>query len=63
MKNSGISGRNTMKNKEIAEIFRLKALRRKELARLPFEKKIEILISLQEMAQGIKSLPGRLWKI
>jgi len=35
-------------------IFRAKSLRRKELARLPFKKKIEILIELQIMAKGVK---------
>ena len=52
-----------MKNKEIAEIFRLKALRRKELAKLPFEEKIKILLKLQKIAQAIRVPPFKSWKI
>lgn len=40
--------------KKIEKIFRTKDLRRRQLAKLPFEKKIEILVKLQEMAKGIK---------
>jgi len=40
--------------KKIEKIFSAKDLRRKQLAKLPFEKKIEILVRLQEMAKGIK---------
>jgi hypothetical protein len=42
------------KVKKIEKIFRAKDLRRRQLAKLPFEKKIEILVKLQEMAKGIK---------
>jgi len=41
-------------DKVMENIFRAKSLRRKELARLPFKKKIEILIELQIMAKGVK---------
>ena len=41
-------------DKVVENIFRAKSLRRKELARLPFKKKIEILIELQKMAKGVK---------
>jgi len=41
-------------DKVVENIFRAKNLRRKELARLPFKKKIEILIELQKMAKGVK---------
>ena len=40
--------------KKIEKIFSTKALKRKQLAKLPFEKKIEVLVRLQEMAKGIK---------
>jgi len=42
--------------KKIENIFSTKDLRRKQLAKLPFKKKIEILVRLQEMAKGIKSM-------
>jgi hypothetical protein len=45
------------KNEVLRNIFRAKGLRRKELSKLPFEKKIEILIQLQKMAKGVKR-PG-----
>jgi len=40
------------KNEVLRDILRAKSLRRKELSKLPFEKKIEILIQLQKMAKG-----------
>ncbi len=54
-------------NEDIKKIIRGKKLRRKELSRLPFKDKIDILIHLQQMAQGIKK-PGKeknraVWKI
>ena len=39
---------------KVERIIRAKTLRRKELAKLPFEKKIEVLVRLQKMAKGIK---------
>jgi len=39
---------------KIERIIRAKTLRRKELAKLPFEKKIEVLVKLQKIAKGIK---------
>ena len=45
------------KNEVMRNIFRAKSLRREELSKLPFEKKIEILIQLQKMAKGVKR-PG-----
>ena len=39
---------------KIERIIRAKTLRRKELAKLPFEKKIEVLVRLQKIAKGIK---------
>lgn len=42
------------KDGTLERIFRAKRLRRKELSRLPFRQKIEILVQLQKMAKGIK---------
>ena len=42
------------KNDVLRNISRAKGLRRKELSKLPFDKKIEILIQLQKMAKGVK---------
>jgi hypothetical protein len=47
------------KNEVMRNIFRAKSLRRKELSKLPFEKKIEILIQLQKMAKGVKKHGGK----
>lgn len=44
----------THRVEKIERIIRAKTLRGKELAKLPFEKKIEVLVRLQKMAQGIK---------
>jgi hypothetical protein len=43
-----------MKNKAAEDIFRKKRKRRRRLARLPFEKKIEIVVELQKMAAPIR---------
>jgi len=45
------------KNEVLRNIFREKSLRRKELSKMPFKKKIEILLQLQKMAKGVKR-PG-----
>jgi len=42
------------KDETLQRIFRAKRLRRKELSRLPFKKKIEILVQLQTMAKGVE---------
>jgi len=47
------------KNEVLRDIFRAKSLRRKELSKLPFEKKIEILIQLQKMARGANRPGGK----
>jgi hypothetical protein len=58
-----------MKNRvnAIEKLRRIKSLRRKELAKLPFETKIEVLVKLQKMAQGIKRKGGEgiktVWQI
>ena len=53
--------------KVIERIFRAKTLRRSELAKLPFKKKIEVLVKLQKMTQGIKTKgrkgEGIVWQI
>jgi len=55
------------KNDVLRNIFREKNLRRKELSRIPFEKKIEILVQLQKMAKGVKRPGGKkdriVWEI
>lgn len=54
-------------SKEIERLFREKARRRKELARLPFEKKILILLELQKIARdlgvGPKKASRFVWEI
>jgi hypothetical protein len=47
-----------------ARIFRQKRARRAQLAGLPFEKKIEIVVELQKMAKGIgKNARRAVWPI
>ncbi len=49
------------------ELFEGKERYHKDLARLPFEEKIEILVKLQKMANELRNLKGqkerRVWKI
>jgi len=49
------------------EILTAKALRRKQLAKLPFREKIKLLVRLQQMAAGVKKpgdeRPKRVWMI
>ena len=40
-------------------IFEKKRARRRQLAKLPFEKKIEIVVELQKAAAGIRGDPRR----
>jgi hypothetical protein len=50
--------------KAAERIFRHKRERRSQLARLPFEKKIEILVELQKLARGIpKHADKPIWRI
>lgn len=55
-----------MENK-IKELFRAKEFFHKELAKIPFEKKIEILVKLQKIANDIRSVNGekkrKVWRI
>jgi len=43
-----------MINKSAERVFEKKRQRRRHLAKLPFEKKIEIIVELQRVAAGIK---------
>ena len=49
-----------MKNKAAEIVFRKKRERRRQLARLPFEKKIEIVAELQKTAAAIRKDPRRI---
>lgn len=46
------------KDVDISELLEKKAARRRRLARLPFEEKIEIVRRLQELSKAIKSSRG-----
>jgi len=48
-----------MESKSAKTVFEKKRERRRELARLPFEKKIEIVVELQKAAAGIRIGAGR----
>ncbi|MDI6850172.1 MAG: hypothetical protein QME69_10335 [Candidatus Saccharicenans sp.] len=56
-----------MKNdmaKLAADIFEKKRRRRRQLARLPFEKKIEIVVELQKVAASIRGdNRGKIWPL
>jgi hypothetical protein len=54
-----------MMKSEAAEIvFQKKRERRRQLAKLPFEKKIEIVVELQKTAAAIRKDPRRIvWPI
>ena len=53
-----------MKNKAAERIFRQKRDRRRQLAKLPFEKKIEIVVELQKTAAAIRKDSRRIvWPI
>jgi len=43
-----------MKNKAAETVFQKKRERRRQLAKLPFEKKIEIVVELQKTAAAIR---------
>ncbi len=45
--------------KEVEKLFRAKEKRRRELAKLPFEKKIHILIELQKIANDLTTAHAR----
>jgi len=51
-------------NQAAGEVFRKKRDRRRRLAKLPFEKKIEIIVALQKAAAGIRQDPRHIvWPI
>ena len=53
-----------MKGKSAEAVFEKKRERRRQLARLPFEKKIEIVVELQKAAAGIrKDSAHRVWPL
>jgi hypothetical protein len=53
-----------MKNEPAKTALEKKRGRRRELAKLPFEKKIEMVVELQKAAAGIrKGTPRRVWSI
>ena len=51
----------------LENLYRAKEQRRKELARLPFHEKIEILVAIQKRADGILRSRGKdgriVWKL
>lgn len=49
--------------KEIEKLFEAKDLFHKELANIPFDEKIKILVSLQKTANSIQRRPGKIWEI
>lgn len=53
-----------MNNRSADAIFEKKRERRRQLARLPFEKKIEIIVELQKAAAGIgDDRCRRVWRL
>jgi hypothetical protein len=53
-----------MKSKAAEAVFQNKRDRRRQLAKLPFEKKIEIIVELQKAAAEIRKDPHRkVWRI
>jgi hypothetical protein len=53
-----------MKNRSAEAVFSKKRERRRQLAKLPFEKKIEIIVELQKAAAGIqKERTRRVWTV
>jgi hypothetical protein len=49
-----------MKNSATEIIFKKKRERRRQLAKLPFERKIEIVVELQKTATAIRKDPRRI---
>ncbi len=53
-----------VKSRSAKTVFAKKLARRRELAKLPFEKKIEIIVELQKAAAGIRTPSAhRVWPI
>lgn len=49
-----------MYDEVLEKILKAKQERRKELARLPIEEKIKILVEMQKIASNIKKNPNRI---
>ncbi|MFA5779562.1 MAG: hypothetical protein WC947_05460 [Elusimicrobiota bacterium] len=47
-------------NNKIKKLFNAKARFHKELAKIPIEEKIEMLVKLQEIADDIRAATGRI---
>ncbi len=58
-------GNNNFSNKKIEDLFKAKEEYHQQLAKLPFEEKIKILVRLQEIAKGFHpySKKNIVWKI
>ncbi len=56
---------NNFLNKKIEDLFKAKEEYHRELAKLPFEEKIKILVKLQKIAKGFHpySKKNFVWKI
>jgi hypothetical protein len=53
-----------MEDKDIQKILRAKLRKRRELAKLPFDKKIEIIVHMQKIVRYIrKDRKYRVWQI
>jgi hypothetical protein len=53
-----------MNDRAARTIFSAKEARRRELARLPFEEKIRIVVRLQKIAADIRKSPKpKIWKL
>ncbi len=52
----------TLIPREVRKLFLAKRKRREELAHLPIEQKIQILIRLQKMASGIRPHLRKSWQ-
>ena len=60
-------GNKPLRQREAEKLFQVKQRRRRELAKLPFERKIRILIELQKIADDIRAtlrgIKRRSWDI
>ena len=53
-----------MENESAERVFKQKRERRRHLAQLPFERKVEIIIELQKAAAGIRKDPRHIiWQL
>lgn len=64
MRSSSRSNLRAAPSERVKKLFRAKARRRKQLARLPFEEKIQILLQLQKIAQTVRKDPTKtVWNL